>query len=201
MAQVVPYQTAHGKRYRVRYHTPDRRQTDKRGFTTKREAELFAATVEVSKARGEYVAPSLGRVDGRRAGHRLAGAQAAVHRAHALPDAGIGLARPCRAALGTVSVSDIDLLGVESWITGMTREGCGATTVLRAHGVLSGILADAVKGQTAGGQPCRGIENLPRKTAKRHVYLSADDVHRLADESGEHRALVLTLAYTRHPLG
>jgi integrase len=28
------------------------------------------------------------------------------------------------------------------------------------------------------------------------VYLTADDVHRLADESGEHRALVLTLAYT-----
>ena len=49
MAQVVPYQTADGRRYRVRYRTPDRRQTDKRGFRTKREAELFAATVEVSK--------------------------------------------------------------------------------------------------------------------------------------------------------
>ena len=44
--------------------------------------------------------------------------------------------------------------------------------------------------------PCRGIENLPRKTARRHVYLSADDVDRLADAAGEHRALVLTLAYT-----
>jgi integrase len=39
------------------------------------------------------------------------------------------------------------------------------------------------------------IENLPRKSAKRRVYLSADDVHRLADESRQHRALVLTLAY------
>ena len=37
-------------------------QTDKRGFRTKREAEMFAAEVEVYKARGEYVAPSLGRV-------------------------------------------------------------------------------------------------------------------------------------------
>src|ERR1700735_5601632 len=35
MAQVVPYQTVHGRRYRVRYRTPDRRQTDKRGFRTK----------------------------------------------------------------------------------------------------------------------------------------------------------------------
>ena len=39
------------------------------------------------------------------------------------------------------------------------------------------------------------IENLPRKTARRHVYLSADDVDRLADVAGGHRVLVLTLAY------
>ena len=36
------------------------------------------------------------------------------------------------------------ILGVEAWITSMCRNGAGATTVLRAHGVLSGILADAV---------------------------------------------------------
>jgi integrase len=44
--------------------------------------------------------------------------------------------------------------------------------------------------------PTKGIENLPRKTGKRRVYLSADDVRLLADESGEHRVLVLLLAYT-----
>jgi hypothetical protein len=33
----------------------------KRGFTTKRDAQMFAATVEVSKLKGEYVAPSLGK--------------------------------------------------------------------------------------------------------------------------------------------
>ena len=56
------YQTASGATlYRVRYRTPDYRTTQKRGFTTKRDAERFAATVEVSKMRGEYVAPSVGR--------------------------------------------------------------------------------------------------------------------------------------------
>ena len=40
------------------------------------------------------------------------------------------------------------------------------------------------------------MENRPRKTAKRRVYLSAEDVDRLADAAGEHRALVLALAYT-----
>jgi integrase len=40
------------------------------------------------------------------------------------------------------------------------------------------------------------VENFPRKASKRRVYLSADDVYRLAEESGQHRALVLVLAYT-----
>ena len=144
MAQVVPYQTAHGKRYRVRYRTPDRRQTDKRGFRTKREAELFAATVEVSKAKGEYVAPSLGRVTvGELAADWLARKQQAIAPSHyRMLDSAwrVHVAR----RWGSASVSDIDQLGAEAWITGMVREGCAATTVLRAHGVLSGILADVV---------------------------------------------------------
>lgn len=60
----------------------------------------------------------------------------------------------------------------------------------------SQALADAVKAKRLVANPCQGIDNLPRRTGKRQVYLSAEDVHRLADEAGEHRALVLVLAYT-----
>lgn len=62
MASISTYETSHGRRYRVRYRTPDRRQTDKRGFTSKREAEDFLATVEVSKMRGEWVDPTRSRI-------------------------------------------------------------------------------------------------------------------------------------------
>lgn len=63
MATISRYETASGATlWRVRYRTPDRRQTDKRGFKTKRDAEAFAATVEVSKLKGEYVAPALGKI-------------------------------------------------------------------------------------------------------------------------------------------
>ena len=62
MATIESYQTAAGKRYQVRYRTPQRTQTKKRGFRTRRDAEAFAATVEVRKMTGEYVRPSLGRV-------------------------------------------------------------------------------------------------------------------------------------------
>jgi hypothetical protein len=63
MATIEKYQTSSGATlYRVRYRTPDNRQTDKRGFTTKRDAERFANKIEVDKTRGEYVAPSHSRV-------------------------------------------------------------------------------------------------------------------------------------------
>ena len=45
----------------MRYRMPDHSQTDKRSFTTKREAELFLASMEASKARGEYVDSIAGR--------------------------------------------------------------------------------------------------------------------------------------------
>ena len=62
MASITPYETSAGKRYRVRYRKPDHSQTDKRGFRTKREAELFLASVEVAKSTGRYIDPTRARV-------------------------------------------------------------------------------------------------------------------------------------------
>ena len=207
MATIESYPTKSGRRYRVRYRTPDHRQTDKRGFRTKRDAESFAATVEVEKLRGEYVAPSLGKItvaelapewlqrkesDVAPSNYRTLDA---AWRTHVEPK------------WGKRRVADIELGEVERWIAEMGRtvidgdgkvvkKGAGATTIIRAYGVLAGILDDAVKARRLAANPARGVENLPKKRAKRHVYLSADDVDRLAAEAGEHRALVLTLTYT-----
>ena len=53
-------------RYRVRHRALNKdgklRQTDIRGFKTKREAEAHANTVEVKKMTGDYVSPSLGKI-------------------------------------------------------------------------------------------------------------------------------------------
>jgi integrase len=197
MATISKYQTSSGTTlYRVRYRKPDNRQTDKRGFRTKRDAELFAATIEVTKAKGEYVAPKLGRITIiELAPDWLVRKKQATAPSHyrTLETAWRVHVKP---RWGKVSVADVDALGVEAWIAAMSARGAGATTVLRAHGVLSGILAGAVKGKRLAANPAKGIEGLPRKTAKRHVYLSAQDVARLTDESGEHRALVLVLAFT-----
>ena len=179
----------------VRHRTPQQTQTKKRGFRTKRDAEEFANTVEVRKLTGEYVAPSLGRITvADFAPVWLSRKESCVEpsnyrmlesawRVHVKPH------------WGSVRLSDVDLAEVESWIAKMHRKSC-ATTVIRAYGVLAGILDDAVKARRVRANPARGVENLPRKTSKRRVYLTAEDVSRLAGESGDHRALVLTLAYT-----
>jgi integrase len=195
MATIEKYQTKAGATlYAVRYRKPDTNQTWRRGFITQRDAKAFAATVEVSKLRGEYVAPALGKVTvGELAPDWLALKQ------HLAPSHYRTLESAWRVHVaprwGKVAVAGIDLAGIEDWVAQMTRRGSGATTVLRAHGVLSGILAYAVKKKRLTANPAAGVENLPSKTGKRRVYLCADDVHRLADESGEHRALVLVLAY------
>lgn len=197
----VPQKNSDGKplkpltRYMVRYRQPNGKQTKKRGLKTKRDAEDFAATVEVEKMTGSYVAPSLGMIpiaelapawlsrkesDVAKSNYRMLESAWRVH---------------VKPVWGDVRIADIELNMVESWIADMRRQS-GATTVIRSYGVLAGILDSAVKSRRLASNPARGVENLPRKIAKRRVYLSADDVGRLADESGAHRVLVLTLAYT-----
>jgi integrase len=196
VATISRYQTASGTTlYRVRYRTPDHRQTQKRGFRTKRDAEAFAATVEVRKLTGEYIPETAGRITiGElapawldRKQHSTAPSNyrmiESAWRVHVAPK------------WSHRQVSKVSMVDVEAWVTQMVRAGRGATTVLRAHGVLSGILADAVKSRRLAANPAKGIENLPRKSARRHVYLSADDVHALAAEAGEHGTLVLVLSF------
>ena len=195
MATISEYQISSGATlYRVRYYTPDRGETQKRGFKTKRDAEAFAATIEVSKLKGEYVRPALGRSSvAELAPDWLTRKQSKAPSHYRMLESAWRVHVQPR--WGHVRVADVDTLGIEDWIAAMLDKGRGATRVLRAHGVLSGILADAVKAKRIAVNPAKGVENVPRKTARRRVYLSADDVHRLADEAGEHRSLVLVLAY------
>jgi integrase len=196
MATISKYQTASGATlYRVRYRMPDHRQTDKRGFRTKKAAEAFANTVEVKKLTGEFIPETAGRVTvaelapGWLARKNQATAQSnyrmleSAWRVHVSP------------VWGRRRVADIGPLEVEAWITAMGTKGSGPTTVRRAYGVLLGVLNDAVRDRRLAINPAKGVENLPEKVGRRHVYLSADDVKRLANESGDHRTLVLLLAY------
>jgi integrase len=192
MATIESYQTAGGATFfAVRYRKPDNKQTWKRGFTTKRDANAFAATVEVSKLKGEFVAVSTGRVTigalgpawlDRQRGHmKPSGFRSyeSAWRVHVAP-------RWAAAAIAEVRYSD-----VQAWIADMSAQR-GAVIVQTAYSVLARILDDAVKDRMLTSNPARGVK-LPKRPPRRNVYLTVGQLHRLADESGRYRSLVLLL--------
>lgn len=59
MGSVYSYETKAGRKlYRIVYRRPDHKQTQERGFTRRRDAELRLAEVELGKAKGDYVNPA-----------------------------------------------------------------------------------------------------------------------------------------------
>ncbi len=100
MATIEPYQTSSGATpYAVRYRKPDSKQTWKRGFTRKRDAQGSPQRWSVQDARRVRRA-STGQGHGRRTGAQLADPQTASHPTIALAGAGICVARPRTTTLG-----------------------------------------------------------------------------------------------------
>lgn len=170
MATIETYTTKAGQRYRVRYRTPDHRQTDKRGFRTKREAQAFAASVEVSKLKGEYIAPS----DARTTIGEL-GCAWLARQTHLKPSAYRPIETAWRLRVqprwGDVRLGSVRTTAVQQWVsdlgTGIVEEkAIGATVVIRTYQVLASILDDAVRDRLLSSNPARGIK-LPRKPKKR----------------------------------
>lgn len=194
MATIESYETSTGaKRYTVRYRTPERKQTKRRGFTTRRDAQEFALTVEVQKRSNTYVRPSAGRVTfGEVAESWLTGkvnlsaSTRARYRSaldvHLLP------------ALGSVPLSDITPERLRHWIATATASSAAAT-VRKNHTVLHQVLAQAVTDGRLVTNPAAELE-LPTIDETEKRYLTAGQVRALADAAGQHRALVLLLGFT-----
>lgn len=207
---IEAYETMAGPRYRVRYRKPNGASTDKRGFRTKKEARLYLASVEITKAKGEYIDPADSRVHIAHLGKEWLESKTNLK-----PSSKTSLETSWRVYVeprwGDTPVGEIKPSHVETWISQLaegtavtarsrdrrnTRGPRSATVVLRAVGVLAGILDMAVRDQRIAKNPARGARNLPRKeSTKERRYLSDDEVVRLAAQSGPHTTLVLVLAY------
>ena len=61
-----------------------------------------------------------------------------------------------------------------------------------AYSVLARILDDAVRDRMLATNPARGVK-LPKRPPRRNVYLTAEQLHLLADEAGRYGSLVLLL--------
>lgn len=210
---IVAYETADGRRYRVRYRRPDKKSTDKSGFRTKREAETFLASVTISKVTGDYVDPSRSKVTVGSLGPEWLRLKRRLK-----PSYVDTLERDWRVYVepmwGTRRIGDIKPSEVTGWVQDLldgtaptarsenSRNANGprsASVVLRCLGILRGILDAAVEDQRITRNPAAGIKSQPKKDGKSvRRYLTDDKVARLvrAVPDPDRATLILVLAYT-----
>ena len=193
MASIESYETATGKKYRVRYRTPDHRQTDKRGFRTKKEAELFLASTEISKHKGEWVDPSKGKLEFGPWAETwfsslvdikpttLAGYRQNLNK-HVLP-------KWQSRQMGSIGHGEI-----QAGVAELTKT-LSASTTTQVFLNLRSVLDFAIEDGILSKSPCNKIR-LPRITKTKKPYLSNEQVLELAAKCEGHSDIILTLAYT-----
>jgi integrase len=190
MATIEKYEISSGTtRYRVRYRTPDKRQTDKRGFRTKRDAEAWANQLEVDKRRGAYVAPAAGRVklgeyakEWLDSKHKLAPSTRA--RYQVVLDTAIS-------RYADMAIGDISRTFVREWVSDLAVDLAPAS-VQKTIGVVRQVLAMAVDENRLVLNPVDGVE-LPSVQAVEQRFLTLEQLHRLAAAAAEHGSLVYLL--------
>lgn len=201
MASITSYQTAAGTRYMVYYNRSDGKWTSKRGFSRKLDARRWATEKESSKVHGEYIDESAGLTTIR----ERSDAWLAKKKMSVKPSTWRVLETSLRVYVlprwGDVALKNIVRGQVQEWVTGLAS-GRSATVVIRAYGVLAGIVEDAVADRLLPRNPIRGVE-LPRKRKKKHVYLTEQQLLKLAEacketggDLGEQRGLLVLMLGT-----
>ena len=193
MGSVESYETAKGKRYRVQYRTPDRRNTMKRGFKTKREAEQFLAVTEVSKLRGEWVDATKARATVAEMAEAWYEAQVQI-KATTRSGYRYNLDRHVLPTWGSHRLTEISHSAVQGWVSVLGKE-LGPSTVRQIYLVLAGVLKFAVRDGRIPKNPADDVQ-LPRLVKRPHGYLTHRQVRSLAEQCGAWSDLILLLSYT-----
>lgn len=97
---------------------------------------------------------------------------------------------------------DVRFDDLQVWITGLSVEGSvrfegkglSASRVRQAHQLAGAVLKFAVKARHLPANPADGVE-LPRLPESERLYLTHDQLHRVAVASGRLRTMVLVLGY------
>lgn len=179
----------------VRYKTPERRMTKKRGFKTKRDADAFAATVEHSKLVGGFVSHTAGRATVAQIADEWRAGLSHL-KPKTIENLESAYAKHVQPEWATWPVGEISAPRVRSWITTRSNDGVGVATLERALGVLRQILDVAVEQGNLAMNPAAGIKP-PRRQARDRVFLDHDQVRTLAEAADDDATttLIYVLAY------
>lgn len=188
MASIKSYETKSGLRYRVQYRDPSGTPRTKRGFTTKAQANSWAAKNTVAMDGGDWVDPKLQKVTISEVGARWL-----ATRTHLKPSTYRVVEQDWRVhvkpAWGDRRISTIKPSEVQEWVSTMGRS---ASKVRAAHLCLAQVIDIAMKDGVVKVNPARGV-TLPRKKKGVKIYLQASELAELADECSRHGELVWLL--------
>ena len=184
--------------WQARYRDNTNRSHTK-SFATKREAEHYLARIKVDLDDGSYVVPQVGRLPFRELARRweeaprpnvkpgtILGYQALL-RNHVLP------------YFGASPVSSIKRSTIKAWVADRLSHGVGVGVIRNAYrNVLKPILDLAVEDELIRANPAAGMKlDLPRSEKEEMLFLTADEVFRLAQAIDKpYDVLVLFAAYT-----
>lgn len=192
MSRILQYETAQGRRYMVKFRTPGHKDTTKRGFKTKRDADLYLATLEVAKSRGEYIDAASAKISLGELGATWLNSRTHL-KASSISTEISSWDTHVNPRWGATRISDIRHSDVQTWVSELSAVRSPAI-VKRAYGIVAAILDVAVKDRRLSNNPARGVK-MPRSIRREHLYLSHEQLGALADASGEHKALIMTLGY------
>ena len=161
MGSIEPYEAVAGKRYRVRWRDKTHKQKEKRGFRTKRDAELYLSSVSVRMATGEYIDPGLARATVGQRHDAWLNAKKATLKPSAYRVLEITWRLHVAPTWENVALSDVWYSDVQEWVTELAQIRSPAVTI-RAHGILAGIMDTAVRDRRIPSNPCRASHSPAR---------------------------------------
>ncbi len=190
----VRKRTDNSDKWEARYRDAAGKSRSK-SFRTKREAEAFLARTTADLQRGAWVDPRHGQVtfeawaeqwvSTRHVSPTTAAVTESRLRVHVLP------------VVGPIPLGALTPLHVRSLVAGLTEKGLAPSTVRSIAQLVRMILGSAVEAELLARSPANGKLSLPREGADERVFLTPDQVDRLAAAVPDrYRALVLTAAYT-----
>lgn len=193
MASIKKYDTAKGTRWRVDYVKPDGKNTSKRGFLRKTDAQAWAENNAVSIRTGTWTNPTLGRATINDLWQTWYDSQL-----HLKPSSLRVIESSWRTHVqpqwGTYHTDTIAPSETQAWVNKLAKTR-SATIVHRALGILRSILDDAIRDHRITENPCNGIR-LPSRSRKKDTTLTRKQVELLINNCQRYKSLVAFLAYT-----
>jgi integrase len=192
MASVHRRSTSRGNRYDVRFRLADG-SPRKRTFRTRKEADQYAATVEVDRLRGTLLDPTRGRITFAEWCDQYLEVAARTKRPTTYARDLSVLRTHFRPALGRLPLSAISPRHLRDVVDTMSVS-LAPRTVRTNYGVASGVFTAAVDADLIARTPCRGIK-LPAVERKPERFLTPAELDALV--SGvpiEHQAMIRVAA-------